>query len=107
MGGYEPSAPTTFVPGFEAYSAYFARVATALNPCPATGAVPKLSGPGWGNVNTIDASWLAMQAKAPGVRCYMRELSVHVSVGGLAYNWAWRSWGCVAQVSIACCICKL
>jgi hypothetical protein len=38
-----------------------------------------LAGPGWGNVNTIDAAWLAMQAKAPGVRCYMRELSVHVS----------------------------
>jgi len=81
VGGYEPSAPTTFVPGFEAYARYFSRVATALNPCE-RGSVPKLAGPGWGNVNTIDAAWLAMQAKAPGVRCYMRELSVHVSVHG-------------------------
>jgi hypothetical protein len=37
-----------------------------------------LAGPGWGNVNTIDAKWMAMQAKMEGVKCYMRELSVHV-----------------------------
>lgn len=65
------------MPGFEAYASYFARTATSLNPC-APGASPKLAGPGWGNVNTIDAAWLAMQAKAAGARCYMRELSVHV-----------------------------
>jgi hypothetical protein len=67
------------VPGFDAYASYFARTATSLNPCDGGVADPKLSGPGWGNVNTIDASWLATQAKAPGARCYMRELSVHVS----------------------------
>lgn len=78
MGGYEPQANTTFVPGFQAYASYFGRTATKLNPCEAK-PQPKLSGPGWGNVNTIDAAWLAMQAKAPGARCYMRELSVHVS----------------------------
>ena len=39
---------------------------------------PLMAGPGWGNVNTIDAAWLAKQAKAQGVKCYMRELSVHV-----------------------------
>jgi hypothetical protein len=66
------------VPGFEAYANYFSRTATALNPC-GPGQSPKLAGPGWGNVNTIDAGWMAMQAKAAGARCYMRELSVHVS----------------------------
>ncbi|GBF97376.1 hypothetical protein Rsub_11023 [Raphidocelis subcapitata] len=76
VGGYAPQANTTFVPGFDAYASYFGRTATKLNPCgPNTS--PKLSGPGWGNVNTIDAAWLATQAKAPGARCYMRELSVH------------------------------
>ena len=76
VGGYDPAAPKAFVPGFEAYSSYFSRTASALNPCE-PGASPKLAGPGWGNVNTIDAAWLATQAKAPGARCYMRELSVH------------------------------
>lgn len=77
VGGYEPGS-SQFVPGFDAYSRYFSRVATALNPCTPEGPKPKLAGPGWGNVNTIDAAWLATQAKAPGMRCYMRELSVHV-----------------------------
>ncbi|KAI8474854.1 MAG: hypothetical protein J3K34DRAFT_406796 [Monoraphidium minutum] len=76
VGGYEPSANSTFIPGFDAYANYFARTATALNPCGA-GNKPKLAGPGWGNVNTIDATWLVQQAKAPGARCYMRELSIH------------------------------
>jgi hypothetical protein len=95
VGGYDPRDNTTWIGGFDAYAAYYARVATALNPC-APGSKPILAGPGWGNVNTIDASWLATQAKAPGARCYMRELSVHVSGGARARSragaigWGWR-----------------
>jgi hypothetical protein len=40
-----------------------------------------LSGPGWGNVNTIDAKWVAQMTKYDGMKCYMREMNVHVSLG--------------------------
>lgn len=77
VGGYDVKEPTKFVPGFEAYVQYFHRVAKALNDCKDGKSNPVLAGPGWGNVNTIDAKWMAMQAKMEGVKCYMRELSVH------------------------------
>lgn len=64
-----------FVNGFDEYAAWFHKVATALNPCTADGPVPLLAGPGWGNVNTIDASWL--QRILNKGRCYLRESSIH------------------------------
>jgi len=76
VGGYDEGS-TTFKAGFDSYAKYFHRTATKLNPC---GTKPMMAGPGWGNVNTIDAKWVASMAKADGATCYMRELSMHVSV---------------------------
>ncbi|KIY93569.1 hypothetical protein MNEG_14394 [Monoraphidium neglectum] len=79
VGGFKAKDPKKFVPGFDAYAEYFDRVATAINGCPKNGSAPNpmLSGPGWGNVNTIDAKWLSKHARMKGAKCYMRELSVH------------------------------
>jgi hypothetical protein len=47
LGGYDEKGK--WQAGFEAYAAYFHRVATALNPC--SDGKPILSGPGWGECN--------------------------------------------------------
>lgn len=69
LGGY--AADGTWQQGFEAYAAYFHRVALQLNPC-ADGR-PLLSGPGWGNVNTQDPKWLA-EIATRGKGCYLKEV---------------------------------
>ena len=77
VGGYDPKNGNKFVPGFEAYNQHFNRAALKINPCKDGRA--KLSGPGWGNVNTIDAKWFQQHANMPDAKCYLRELTVHVS----------------------------
>ncbi|WIA13252.1 hypothetical protein OEZ85_006841 [Tetradesmus obliquus] len=71
LGGYDEKGQ--WQSGFEAYAAYFHRVATALNPC--SDGKPILSGPGWGNVNTQDPSWFAKVLGAG--KCYLWEANTH------------------------------
>jgi hypothetical protein len=74
-----PVPPAALLLRFDPYSRYFHRTAAALNGCN-SGRKPILSGPGWGNVNTIDAKWVAQMTKYDGMKCYMREMNVHVSL---------------------------
>ncbi len=76
VGGYDSAGK--WEAGFDPYAKYFHKTALSLNPC---GTKPMLAGPGWGNVNTIDAKWVAAMAKTQDAKCYMRELSIHVSSG--------------------------
>lgn len=76
VGGYDPKQGNKFVPGFDAYNQHFHRSAMQINPCKDGKA--KLAGPGWGNVNTIDAKWFQQHVNMPDAKCYLRELTVHV-----------------------------
>lgn len=92
VGGYRPARSTNFVNGPDAFLDYWTDAAKELNPCGvdlATGrknaqsnekakapiATAALSGPSWGNVNTIDPS--IMRRMAERNKCALKEMNVH------------------------------
>ena len=95
VGGYSPVRSTAFKPGVDAFLDYWTDAAKELNPCGADMATGRkldsraaaeaakktpvptawLSGPSWGNVNTIDPSVVRRMAERN--RCSLREMNVH------------------------------
>jgi hypothetical protein len=92
VGGYRPARSLNFVSGAEAFLDYWTDAAKELNPCEidletgrrnpqsnerARAPIPTaaMSGPSWGNVNTIEPSIVRRMAERN--RCSLKEMNVH------------------------------
>lgn len=92
IGGYRPARSLNFQSGPDNFLEYWTEAAKEINPCgvdlatgrknansneKATAPIPTaaLSGPSWGNVNTIDPSIVKRMAERN--KCSLREMNVH------------------------------